>query len=51
MTQSSLLIEAPAETVYDLISNPMRMAEWSPECVRCRWTAGAQGAEIGRAHV
>jgi len=47
MTESSLLIEAPAETVYDLISNPMRMAEWSPECVRCRWSAGAQGAEVG----
>jgi uncharacterized protein YndB with AHSA1/START domain len=47
MTESSLLIEAPAETVYDLISNPMRMAEWSPECVRCRWTRGARGAEVG----
>jgi uncharacterized protein YndB with AHSA1/START domain len=46
MTARSMLIEAPAETVYDLISNPMRMAEWSPECVRCRWTAGAQRAEV-----
>lgn len=30
-------IEAPPETVYDLVSDVSRMGEWSPECYRCKW--------------
>lgn len=39
-------IAAPAEMVYDLISDITRMGEWSPECVACEWldTPGAAGS-------
>lgn len=35
------------EAVYRLISDPIRMADWSPECVRCRWVGDAQRADVG----
>ena len=47
MTDRSILIHARAGTVYPLIADPIRMAEWSPECVRCRWVGGARRAEVG----
>ena len=47
MTETSILIDAPAEAVYRLVADPLRMAEWSPECVGCRWIGGAGRAEIG----
>ena len=40
-------VAAPPERVYDLISDITRMGEWSPECVRCTWTDGATGPEVG----
>jgi uncharacterized protein YndB with AHSA1/START domain len=47
MTDKSILIHAPAQVVYDLVADPMRMAEWSPECVRCRWIGGATRPAVG----
>ena len=47
MTDRSILIHAGADAVYPLIADPIRMAEWSPECVRCRWVGGARGAAVG----
>jgi len=47
MTDRSILIYARPDTVYPFIADPIRMAEWSPECVRCRWMGGAQKAEVG----
>jgi uncharacterized protein YndB with AHSA1/START domain len=47
VTEKSITIRASAKSVYQLIADPIRMAEWSPECVRCRWTAGADRAEVG----
>src|SRR5262245_43153951 len=47
MTERSVLINAPAATVYTLVSDPMRMADWSPECVRCRWIGDADKAVVG----
>ena len=47
MTERSVLIKAPAAAIYELVADPMRMAEWSPECVRCRWTGGAQAPQVG----
>lgn len=47
MTATSIAIAAPAGVVYDLVADPMRMPEWSPECIRCRWLGGATGAAIG----
>jgi uncharacterized protein YndB with AHSA1/START domain len=47
MTEHSVLIAAPPERVYELVSDPMRMAQWSPECVGCRWIGGATSAVPG----
>jgi uncharacterized protein YndB with AHSA1/START domain len=47
MTERSVVIVAPADTVYRLVADPIRMAEWSPECVRCRWLGDAKKAEVG----
>jgi uncharacterized protein YndB with AHSA1/START domain len=47
MTEESISIDAPAEAVYRLVSDPIRMAQWSPECVRCRWVGGTGRAEVG----
>jgi hypothetical protein len=47
MTQTSILIHAPAEVVYPMVADPIRMSEWSPECVRCRWVGGARRADVG----
>jgi uncharacterized protein YndB with AHSA1/START domain len=46
-TQRSVTIDAPAEVVYALVSDPIRMSHWSPECVRCRWIGRSRGAELG----
>lgn len=34
---ATITIAAPAEVVYDLISDVTRIGEWSPECVRGDW--------------
>jgi uncharacterized membrane protein len=34
----SVLIDAPAERIYDLVADMPRMGEWSPECQRVDWT-------------
>lgn len=46
-TDHTVLIHAPADRVYELVADPMRMAEWSPECVRCRWIGDATSAMPG----
>src|SRR6476620_11117099 len=38
---------APPEHVYTLVSDITRMGEWSPECIKCAWTKGATGPEVG----
>ena len=47
MTDKSITIHAPAHVVYDLVADPMRMADWSPECVRCQWIDGATRPAVG----
>ena len=47
MTDKSIVIHASEEVVYDLVADPMRMAEWSPECVRCQWIDGATQPNVG----
>lgn len=47
MTDKSIVIQAPAQVVYELVADPMRMAEWSPECVRCEWIGSATHPDIG----
>jgi uncharacterized protein YndB with AHSA1/START domain len=43
----STRVAAPPERVYDLVSDVVRMGEWSPETVRCRWLGGATGPAVG----
>jgi uncharacterized protein YndB with AHSA1/START domain len=43
----SIAIDAPAPTVYALVSDLPRMGEWSPECTRVTWTSGAVGPAVG----
>jgi hypothetical protein len=45
--ESRIHVSAPAEKVYDLVSDVTRMGEWSPECVRCEWIDGATGPAVG----
>ena len=40
-------VAAPTERVWDLIGDPSRMAEWSPECDRVTWIGGASGPALG----
>ena len=47
MTERSILIHASADAVYRLVADPIRMAERSPECVRCRWLGDVRRAEVG----
>lgn len=42
-----IAIAAPPEVVYALVADVERTAEWSPECVGCRWLDGADGATVG----
>ena len=41
------VIAAPAEVLYDLVSDVTRMGEWSPETTSCRWVGGTTTARIG----
>ena len=47
MTDTSITVNASAKVVYNLIADPMRMPDWSPECVRCRWIGGASVPTVG----
>jgi carbon monoxide dehydrogenase subunit G len=40
-------ITATPEAVYALVSDITRMGDWSPECIRCSWSKGATGPEVG----
>jgi uncharacterized protein YndB with AHSA1/START domain len=43
----SIVIDAPGDQLYALVSDLPRMGEWSPECTRVSWTGGATGAVVG----
>ena len=45
--QARVHINAPAEKVYDLVSDVTRMGEWSPETFKCEWLDGATGPAVG----
>jgi Polyketide cyclase / dehydrase and lipid transport len=47
MTERSILIHAPIDAIYRLVADPIRMADWSPECVRCRWVGESSQADVG----
>lgn len=39
-----VLIASTPAAVYGLVSDVVRMGEFSPECLSCTWTAGAPGS-------
>lgn len=41
------VVEAPAEVVYDLLSDVTRMGEFSPENTGAEWLGGATGPLVG----
>ena len=43
----SRVIDAPADTIYDLVSDIARMGEWSPECTGGEWLGDATGPTVG----
>lgn len=43
----SMLIQAPAEELYALVSDVTRTPELSPAVVRCTWLDGATGPAVG----
>ena len=43
----STRVEAPAQKVYELLSDLTRMGEWSPETRKVSWRGGATGPTVG----
>ncbi|MDP9117600.1 MAG: SRPBCC family protein [Actinomycetota bacterium] len=43
----SVAVDAPADVVWDLISDITRMPEWSPELTRATWLKGARAPVVG----
>ena len=43
----SVTVSAPAQAVYDLVSDLPRMGEWSPECTRVTWSSRTPGPATG----
>lgn len=43
----SVVIDAPAELIWDLVADVTRMGEWSPECYSCRWVGKVRAPESG----
>ena len=42
----SIVVDRPAEELYDMVSDVTRMGQWSPICKSCWWDEGA-GPEVG----
>jgi uncharacterized protein YndB with AHSA1/START domain len=40
-------IAAPAQTLWEMVSDVTRMGEWSPENEGCTWLGGATGPQAG----
>ena len=47
MTERWILIDASTAAIYRLVADPIRMADWSPECVRCRWIGNVRWGDVG----
>ena len=44
---TEVVISAPAELLYDMVSDVTRMGEWSPHTFAARWLDGATGPAVG----
>jgi uncharacterized protein YndB with AHSA1/START domain len=47
MDEVAVKINAPAEKVYDLITDVTQMGRWSPECTGGKWTGESTGPAVG----
>jgi uncharacterized protein YndB with AHSA1/START domain len=45
--EASVVIDAPAEDVWDMVADVTRMGEWSPECYSCRWVGKRREPVVG----
>ena len=45
--QESVIVEASAELLYDLLSDITRTGEWSPVCTSCWWDDEAEPGRVG----
>jgi hypothetical protein len=45
--QDSVVVNVPAEVLYDLISDITRTGEWSPICTGCWWDDEAEAGQVG----
>ncbi|HEY8546770.1 MAG TPA: SRPBCC family protein [Acidimicrobiales bacterium] len=44
---ASVHVAAPPQAVWEVVSHPERLPEWSPECTGIRWYGARKGAEVG----
>jgi hypothetical protein len=47
MVEVSIDVNAPAELLYELVSDLPRMGEWSPQTTKVVWRGGATGPAVG----
>jgi hypothetical protein len=45
--QARIFVAAPPDHVRAMLADVTRMAEWSPECIRCQWLNSATEAAVG----
>lgn len=45
--QESVVVDASAEALYDLVSDITRTGEWSPVCTSCWWDDESQAGRVG----
>jgi uncharacterized protein YndB with AHSA1/START domain len=43
----AVVIDAPAERVYEMVADMPRMGEWSNECAQVEWIDGASAPAVG----
>jgi uncharacterized membrane protein len=48
---ASVVIQAPAERIYELAADLPRMGDWSPECRRVEWLDGSTAPAAGAAFI
>jgi len=45
--QESVIVDAPAAFLYDMVSDITRTGEWSPVCTSCWWDDEAEVGRVG----
>ncbi|MEJ7635572.1 SRPBCC family protein [Aeromicrobium sp.] len=45
--EASIGVIAPAETLYDMVSDITRTGEWSPVCASCWWDDATEAGRVG----